>query len=75
VGLASYVKKNDFGWICQTNPASIAKEINYIGSHQQEDLKRIRINAPDQIYQDFDNGVLVKKYINMYEQLIKDERV
>jgi len=71
VGLADYVQKNDWGWICQTNPASVSSAINEIGKNHQAGLSRIRKNAPGIIYQDFNESNLVKKYITLYDQLIK----
>jgi glycosyltransferase involved in cell wall biosynthesis len=71
VGLADYVKKNDLGWICQTTPVSISGIINKIAVNHQHDLQRIRKVAPGIIYDDFNEDNLVKKYINMYDQLIK----
>jgi glycosyltransferase involved in cell wall biosynthesis len=71
VGLADYVKQNNLGWVCQTNPASISGAINEIVQNQQADLSRIRANAPGIIYEDFNEDNLVKKYISMYKQLIK----
>jgi len=71
VGLADYVKKNNFGWICQTNPVSISSAINEMGKNHKADLSRIRKNAPGIIYEDFNENNLVKKYITLYDQLIK----
>jgi glycosyltransferase involved in cell wall biosynthesis len=71
VGLVDYVIKNKLGWACQTNPASISAAINEIAQNQQADLSRIRNNAPGIIYDDFNEDNLVKKYVNMYDQLIK----
>jgi glycosyltransferase involved in cell wall biosynthesis len=70
VGLADYVKKNNLGWVCQTNPVSISNSINKIASNHQHDLQRISKDAPGIIYTDFNEDNLVKKYISMYENLI-----
>jgi len=69
VGLADYVKENKLGWLCQTNPISVSDAINAIDS-ERIDLERIRENAPAKISSDFDNTNLVKRYIDMYKQII-----
>lgn len=71
VGLADYVIKNGLGWICQTNAASISNAINDIAKNHGPELKRISKDAPVIIYDDFSEDNLVKKYIAMYEQLVK----
>ena len=71
VGLAEYVTENNLGWVCQTNVNSVGNAINNIAKNCQAGLERIRKNAPDVIYDDFDSGNLVKKYVDMYKKLIK----
>jgi glycosyltransferase involved in cell wall biosynthesis len=70
VGLSDYVKQNKLGWICHTNPQSIAWEINNIFINQRDELEAIRKNAAEIIDDDFNDDNLVKKYIEMYEQLV-----
>ncbi len=72
VGLADYVKRNDFGWICKTNEDAVANAINDIFTNHKEDLERIRKNAPEIIEDDFDGDNLVKRYINMYNQVLNN---
>jgi glycosyltransferase involved in cell wall biosynthesis len=71
VGLAGYIQKNNLGWICQTNATSVSTIINEILTNGRNDLKRIRKDAPGIIYEDFNEDNLVKKYITLYDQLIK----
>lgn len=71
VGLAAYVKKKQLGWLCQTSAVSVASAINAIGNECREELGRIRKEAPEIIYEDFNNDNLVKTYIGMYEKLIQ----
>ncbi len=71
VGLAEYVAENNLGWVCQTNETSISDTINQIAQQQADELARIRVGAPPIIYQDFKEDNLVKKYISMYNKLIK----
>jgi glycosyltransferase involved in cell wall biosynthesis len=72
VGLASYVSDNKFGWLCDTNPMSVSNAINSI-CLQREELTRIQKAAPNKILNDFNSEKLVKKYINMYNQILKHE--
>jgi glycosyltransferase involved in cell wall biosynthesis len=69
VGLADYVKKNNLGWVCETNAPSVSESINIIGN-QKEVLAEIRERAPDKILADFEEAKLVRKYIDMYNQII-----
>jgi len=69
VGLAHYVTDNNLGWLCHTDPASVSDAINTI-SAQPDELKRIKKDAPAKILKDFDADNLVKKYIDMYNQII-----
>ncbi len=69
VGLADYVILNKFGWLCDTNAASVSDAINNISTHQSE-LLRIKKEAPGKILKDFDANNLVKNYIDMYNQII-----
>ena len=73
VGLAAYVEANKFGWLCNTRPESVSRAINQIARHESEALNRISIEAPDKINKDFNEDLLVKNYINMYEQIIACE--
>jgi glycosyltransferase involved in cell wall biosynthesis len=70
VGLADYVLKNNFGWICETTPASVSNMINDIAAHHWVQIAHIKKTAPAIISQDFDEDSLVKKYIDMYRQII-----
>ena len=69
VGLADYVVENKMGWLCQTDPNSVSDAINAI-SEQPDELERIRNDAPNKILKDFDADNLVKKYIDLYNQII-----
>lgn len=70
VGLANYVKKNELGWICNTNPRSVADSINNIDTLQ---LANIKANAPRVIENDFNDDHLVQLYIGMYQNLLLHE--
>ncbi len=70
VGLANYVTKNNLGWVCQTTPQSVSDIINQIATNSVDELATISMNAPAIIHRDFDDDQLIKKYINMYQQII-----
>lgn len=69
VGLSGYVSDNKLGWISELNATAFANLINFIRSRPDE-LNYIRTNAPGKIRTDFDEGRLVKKYHNMYKNII-----
>lgn len=69
VGLADYVTENKLGWQCELNGAALGNMINFIIGRPDE-LNSIRTIAPGKIRVDFDEGRLVKKYINLYNNLI-----
>jgi glycosyltransferase involved in cell wall biosynthesis len=69
VGLSGYVTENNFGWQCELNAASVSNMINFI--HQKQDeLNFIRENAPARINADFDEGNLIKRYMDMYNNMV-----
>ncbi|MDB4927001.1 XrtY-associated glycosyltransferase XYAG1 [Mucilaginibacter sp.] len=70
VGLADYVVKNNFGWLCQTITQSVSDRINNIAVNQMEHITHIRHTAPAIIHNDFDDDKLIKKYMEMYRQII-----
>jgi glycosyltransferase involved in cell wall biosynthesis len=71
VGLADYVKENNFGWICQTNVQSVIDAINNIGANGLATLSNIRQTAPAIVRNDFTGDALAQKYIRFYQQIIK----
>ncbi|MGF7078006.1 XrtY-associated glycosyltransferase XYAG1 [Mucilaginibacter sp. UYCu711] len=70
VGLADYIIEHNLGWICQTTPQSVSDVINTIAANSMHELEAISMNAPSIIHRDFDDSQLIKKYINMYQQII-----
>lgn len=70
VGLADYVRDNGFGWICQTNAASVADAITAISLEDTGRLEKIGETAPAVIRHDFTGYALTQKYINLYRQII-----
>ncbi|HTH81518.1 MAG TPA: glycosyltransferase [Mucilaginibacter sp.] len=69
VGLATYVLKNNFGWVCETTVASVSNFINHIAANTPQ-ITHIKNIAPAIIHHDFNEGTLVKQYIDMYRQVI-----
>lgn len=70
VGLAGYIRKNNFGWVCQHDPQSISNAIENIAQHEQNRLQQIRNTTPAAIRYDFDEDGLTKQYLDMYQQII-----
>jgi glycosyltransferase involved in cell wall biosynthesis len=69
VGLAGYVEQNELGWICLHDAVSFREKITSI-AEQPDALSRIRKRAPCIIRNDFSEDTLVKKYIEMYQEVI-----
>lgn len=68
VGLADYVTRNNLGWLCDTTPNSVAAWINRVNFSQ---LTIIKEKAPAIIAHDFNESILVKEYVMMYQQIIQ----
>ncbi len=69
VGLADYVIEKDLGWITTLAAESIKE--NLTKAYLALDVrKKIRMEAPQFIKEDFNDGVLVKKYVNLYDDVI-----
>lgn len=73
VGLADYVIANHFGWVCQTNPGSVANSIVNICTNHQDDLVKIREAAPCIVRKDFTGEQLAQQYISMYNKILSHE--
>ena len=68
VGLADYVKENNFGWISSLNLDAVKNEI----SKAYQDVNKrnlIRENAPKVIVKDFSDE-LANRYIKLYQTMI-----
>lgn len=71
VGLAGYVAENSLGWVCTLDVHNISRFINGIDGERSQ-LLEIRQQAPGKIREDFSEKKLVKKYMDMYDQIIKN---
>lgn len=69
VGLANYVQEKDLGWVTKLNIVDIT---NMLNQSYTDFTKRqhIRDEAPELILADFNDTTLLKKYINLYGQII-----
>jgi glycosyltransferase involved in cell wall biosynthesis len=71
VGLADYVKHNDFGWICKVDKDSIKQELLDF-TKNPEKARRVREHAPVRIREDFNEEVLVKEFLRMYSTIANE---
>jgi glycosyltransferase involved in cell wall biosynthesis len=69
VGLADYVQDNKLGWVCNASADNFSNQIDCINELRDE-LKTISKLSPTIIYRDFNEDLLVKRYIQMYQQYI-----
>jgi len=67
VGLADYVQDKDLGWVCDLTVADIRNKL--LAANNQTERARIRLIASDLVRQDFDDEVLVKRYVELYEEV------
>jgi len=67
VGLSTYVKENDLGWVCGTSPAEIAGKLEEIFSATTK-RTAIREKAPGIIRKDFSPPALTRQYLAQYGQ-------
>jgi hypothetical protein len=62
------VSKNKLGWLCETNPVSIAAMIDQIAALPFEQ-ERVRQQAPHLIDNDFSARHLVDIYMGLYTKI------
>lgn len=70
VGLANYVKTNNMGWVCKLEPNDIAQQISdaYTDAVKRDSITHL---APAQIKSDFNDEVLAKRYMDLYEEVLR----
>ncbi len=74
VGLATYIKEKELGWVTNLTIKNIKETITT--SYQDESKrKRIRESAPQLIENDFESSNLIQKYVTLYQQVKKDGRL
>jgi len=67
VGLADYVLKNKLGWVCARTATALHQQLVEIIDNPQQ-LIRIKQQAPNIIFNDFEEEKLSEKYIEYYEK-------
>lgn len=70
VGLADYVKNNELGWVCKLNAEHIKAQI-LNAYHDRINREKIRDNAPLVIERDFDDEALALRYVEFYENVLR----
>jgi glycosyltransferase involved in cell wall biosynthesis len=70
VGLASFVEQMDLGWVVDLDANEIAENISS-AALQSEKSSRIHTTAHDTIKKTFSPQVLVKKYLDVYDKIVK----
>ncbi len=73
VGLEKYVREKKLGWVCKTNPGSIAEQLKIINESRGE-LDEIRSKAKKIIKEDFDKSKIVKDYLLIYEEILSKKK-
>lgn len=68
VGLADYVAQNNLGWVSETHTGAIANTINTIDRQSLSEIAQI---SPGMIKRDFNEAILIKRYTEMYQQVIQ----
>ncbi|WP_367864837.1 XrtY-associated glycosyltransferase XYAG1 [Pedobacter sp. WC2423] len=72
VGLATYITSRQFGWICNADVLSVKNSLTEIYNNPEK-LNTIRKLAPSGIRNDFEETILIKKYYEMYKQIIEHD--
>lgn len=73
VGLAAYVQQNNLGWVSDCTPISIQQQLHMIYQNPDK-LNIIREYAPAMVVGSFNEVKLLKQYINMYRQVIRQAK-
>ncbi|HYK77186.1 MAG TPA: glycosyltransferase, partial [Daejeonella sp.] len=72
VGLAQYVKENNWGWVSHLHPDAFCKHLENI-FYQKDQLQAIRQKAPEKIRTDFNSQRLLEDYLQFYRQILEHE--
>lgn len=72
VGLAGYVKENHFGWISPLRADAFSQQLEKI-FNQKDHLQTIRREAPEKITTDFNDQLLIKAYLQLYQKVTTHE--
>jgi glycosyltransferase involved in cell wall biosynthesis len=69
VGLYKYVLDRDMGWVTDMDVNNITKELNKLYSENNK-LQRINNDAPSTIKDEYNDSILAKEYIKLYQKLM-----
>lgn len=69
VGLFSYVKENNFGWVCELTLENIRENLE-LAFESVLERERIRNSSPLQVREDFSGKKVAKKYVSCYQALL-----
>nr|WP_316759913.1 glycosyltransferase [Pedobacter aquatilis] len=72
VGMTAYVKDKEFGWICKLTPDDIKAQIDSAFQDQPK-RNRIRNLAPEIIKRDFNDEVLARRYVELYQKILTNK--
>jgi glycosyltransferase involved in cell wall biosynthesis len=72
VGLSEYVKSNRVGWVSQLTVNGFKDSLNMIWQEKCK-FHDIRIRAPSIVSKDFDDQLLVNKYVQLYKTVLNIE--
>lgn len=70
VGLFTYVKNNDYGWVTDMQIDNITNTLNNI-INSSDKLLELNTKLPALIKKDFEYEILAKRYIELYNMAIK----
>ncbi|WP_207532709.1 XrtY-associated glycosyltransferase XYAG1 [Desertivirga arenae] len=73
VGLADYVEAEELGWVCERTKENLLLQLSKINSNRSK-IEEIREKAPLIIREDFNEEKLVKQYIAMYEEVLRQSK-
>jgi glycosyltransferase involved in cell wall biosynthesis len=73
VGLADYVITHNMGWVCDTDPLSLANNIRLAAQDLQK-RNFIRQKGPGIIRRDYAAKTILLDYVNMYQQILQHGR-
>ncbi|WP_026898999.1 XrtY-associated glycosyltransferase XYAG1 [Daejeonella oryzae] len=68
VGLATYIEENNFGWVSPASDVQFRKSIIQANADVSR-RQKIRQQAPTQIIKDYDDQLLLDRYISLYDQI------
>ncbi|WP_443938101.1 XrtY-associated glycosyltransferase XYAG1 [Pedobacter sp. MW01-1-1] len=71
VGLAEYISQHNLGWVTYLTPSSIQQAL-VDAAHNRHKLQEIQKQAPQLVYQDFNDHTLISHYMDLYAKVTSD---